>query len=341
MKSILIINNDNLLSKSLKTFLEANNYNVSIAPNLHEADKFILQNKVDVFIYNNSDPKLEMKKPLDGFGRNNFNNSPPMILLSSDGNLKREKSKTFDHLEIPLNYHLLLKKIEQGINNRIKQNFSRSEDGQAFKIASMSDLKDHILNTQERQAICKDDLIYKQHKNASYIYLIAQGLIKTLRMDEYGKELITGIYKDEDLFGFYSFKNISIYPETATAIKDSYIYKFPIKDFQEILHKNNDIALEFAQALSDHVSSLKSNMLDLAYSSVLKKTTKTLLHFAENILKDPSESINLSRSDLASVAGISTESLIRSLAVLKKDNLIEIKGRNIKVIDLKKLHYIK
>ena len=341
MKNILIINNDILLSKSLKTFLEANNYKVSISPNLHEAEKFGLHNKVDVFIYNNSNPKLEMNRSLDGFGRGDFNNSPPVILLSNDGNSKRENSKIFDQLEIPLNYHKLLKTIERSVNKGHKQNFNQSKNGHDTQISSMSDLKDHIINTQEKQLVCKDHLIYKQHKNTSYIYLIAEGLIKTLRMDEYGKELITGIYKDQDLFGFYSFKNVSIYPETAKALKDSYIYKFPIISFQEILHKNNDITLEFAQVLSDNVSSLKSNMLDLAYSSVLKKTSKTLLHFAENILKDPSETINLSRSDLASVAGISTESFIRSLAVLKRDKLIDINGRNIKVIDLKKLRYIK
>ncbi len=81
-------------------------------------------------------------------------------------------------------------------------------------------------------------------------------------------------------------------------------------------------------------------MLDLAYASVLQKTTKTLLHCVENVLENQSEGINLSRSNLASIAGISTESLIRSLAILKKHNLISVKGRNIKVLDFKKLHYI-
>lgn len=341
MKSVLVVSTDSLLSKSLKTFLEVNNYNVYIAPNLLDASKFLIHNNVDVFIYNNSNPNLEKERSLDGFGKSYFNNSPPVILLSNDGELKKEDPNIFDQLEIPINYHELLKTIERSIDKSNWQKLIQKEDGQLTQISSMSELKDYIFKSEEKFLIQKDNLIYKQHKNASYIYLIGKGLVKTYKMDEYGKELITGIYKDGDLFGFYSFKNISVYPETAKALKDSYIYKFPIKTFQEILHKNNEITLEFAQVLADHVSTLKSHMLDLAYSSVLKKTTKTLLLFAENILKAPSETINLSRRDLASVAGISTESLIRSLAVLKKENLIDIKGRNIKVIDLKKLHCIK
>lgn len=341
MKSILIINTDVLLSKALKTFLEANNYNVEIAHSLHEADKFVTHNNVDIFIYNNSDPKMDFNSSIDGFEEGELNNSSPVILLSSDGHLKKKNSRIFDQLQTPLNYHELLKTIEKSLFKGNKEKVGEPDEDTKSRFNNLSDLKNHIYNTQEKSFVRKDQLIYKQHINGSYIYLVADGLIKTYRMDEYGKELITGIYKDEDFFGFYSFKNVSIYPETARALKDSYIYQFPIKTFQEILKQNNDITLEFAQILSDNVSSLKSHMLDLAYSSVLKKTTKTLLHFAENILKDPSEKINLSRRDLASVAGISTESLIRSLAILKRDNLIEIKGRNIKVIDLKKLHYIK
>lgn len=340
MKSILIINTDFMLSKGLKTFLEANSYKVFIAPNLHEADKFVQNNKIDVLICNNSSPNLNLKNQIPEFYK--VDNNAPVILLSNDGNKKIVNHKVFDELEVPVNYHNLLKTVERSLfEKKDILELSFPEDGRKTNISTMSGLKDFIAMSEERSLISKEHLIYKQEKNATYIYMIAEGLVKTFRMDEYGKELITGIYKEEDLFGFYSFKKESIYPEFAQTLRDSYIYKFPIKSFREILEKNSNIALEFAQLLSDHVSNLKSHMLDLAYSSVLKKTSKTLLLFTENILKVPSETINLSRRDLASVAGISTESLIRSLAVLKKENLIDVKGRNIKVIDPKQLHYIK
>ncbi len=338
MKKILVIDTDVILSKSLKTFLEAHSYEVSVAPNLHAVDKLISQKKVDVMIYNKSNPKLNGSDSLSNLRSSQSANNFPVILISNNGKKKNNQLKYFDKLETPLNYHRLLKSIEQSLTKKATK---KTEDTKEIDISCLSELKEHIFKTEEKSFVSKGETIYKQHKNATCIYLIEEGLIKTFRMDEYGKELITGLYKDLDLFGFYSFKNISMYPETAKALKDSAIFKFPIKSFQKILGKNNDIAMEFAQILSDHVSSLKMHMLDLAYASVLKKTTNTLLHFAENVLKNPTDSINLSRSDLASVAGISTESLIRSLAQLKQNNLIAVNGRNIKVLDLKKLHYIK
>ena len=54
----------------------------------------------------------------------------------------------------------------------------------------------------------------------------------------------------------------------------------------------------------------------------------------------PSKSINISRRDLAGVAGIATESLIRTLTDLKKEGVIEIEGRNIRIVDIDKLEAI-
>ena len=78
----------------------------------------------------------------------------------------------------------------------------------------------------------------------------------------------------------------------------------------------------------------------MAYSSVRKKTANTIIQFTEKIQKRHHEGIKISRSDLASVAGIATETFIRTLSDLKKDGLIDIEGRNIKVVDIEKLKKI-
>ena len=78
----------------------------------------------------------------------------------------------------------------------------------------------------------------------------------------------------------------------------------------------------------------------MAYSSVNKKTASTILKFAEKLNHKTGEPIRISRNDLASVAGIATETLIRTLSSFKKEGLIEIEARNIKILDIKKLQEI-
>ncbi len=198
-----------------------------------EIDRIVLQKKMDLLIYNLSNPNLHQSDALLKLRSHQLINKCPVILISENGDVKQNDFKNFDHLEIPLNYNLLLNSIEHGLS----ENNNKTEvlnDYKNHPISSLRELKEYILKTEEKSLVLKDQIIYNQHKNASYIYLIDEGFVKTSRMDDYGKELITGLYKDKELLGFYSFNNISIYPETAKALKNSSIFKFPIKLFQEI-----------------------------------------------------------------------------------------------------------
>ena len=56
----------------------------------------------------------------------------------------------------------------------------------------------------------------------------------------------------------------------------------------------------------DNPDHIKENLIEMAYSSVRKKTANTILQFTEKISAIPGESIHISRSDLASIAGIAT-----------------------------------
>ena len=94
------------------------------------------------------------------------------------------------------------------------------------------------------------------------------------------------------------------------------------------------------QLLSDDLLTIKNQLLNMAYGSVNKKTASTILKFAEKINRKPEDPINISRSDLASIAGIATETLIRTLTNFKKQGLIKIDGRNIRILDLEKLKQI-
>lgn len=78
----------------------------------------------------------------------------------------------------------------------------------------------------------------------------------------------------------------------------------------------------------------------MAYSSVRKKTAATILQFVDVMNKNTGVPLRISRNDLATTAGIATESLIRTLSDFKKDGLIEIEGRDIHIIDLKGLRAI-
>ena len=117
----------------------------------------------------------------------------------------------------------------------------------------------------------------------------------------------------------------------------SAIARYSGRSLKEILGNSKDVTLELVNVLTENLSEIKQQLLQMAYSSVRKKTAQTILQFVKILNKKPNESIKISRYDLANVAGIATESLIRTLSGFKKEGLIEIEGRNIRVLDIESL----
>jgi CRP-like cAMP-binding protein len=130
------------------------------------------------------------------------------------------------------------------------------------------------------------------------------------------------------------------YQESAAAIENTVVYRFSKNELKELLQENHLVALDLVDYFTDNVSEIKDQLLQMAYSSVRKKTASTIIKFTEKIKINPKETIKISRSDLASVAGVATETFIRTLSELKREGLIDIEGRNIKIKNLNKLKLV-
>lgn len=104
-------------------------------------------------------------------------------------------------------------------------------------------------------------------------------------------------------------------------MEETQLYAVSREEFHRILSQNPRITLQLIEVLNKNLSELKQQLMDMAYGSVRKKTANTILLFAERIEKHPLKSIRISRADLAGVAGMAPESLIRTLSDFKKKGL--------------------
>ena len=204
----------------------------------------------------------------------------------------------------------------------------------------MNDLKNFFDNNGTVFTFKKDQVIYSQGAHSNFTYLILKGIVKLHQLDENGKELTTALHKEDDLFGYTSFTENITYQETATPIIETELVGISKNELKSVLDKNHRVTLELIQLLTEDLSGIKEQLVHMAYSNVNRKTASTILMFAEKLNCPPDEAINISRNDLASVAGVATESLIRTLSSFKKKGIIEIEGRNIKILDLEQLKNI-
>lgn len=205
--------------------------------------------------------------------------------------------------------------------------------GQSSGPRNLHELKNFIDDEGTELSFSPGDAVYKEGDNSNMVYLVLKGVIKTHKLDEQGKELITGIFKADDFFGLSSFSKNIPYAEYATALEPSELVAISKEDVKEVLSSNYSLVMEFMQYLSDNLTEAKEQLLQMAYGSVRRKTAATILKFAEKIAPDPDGNIHILRSDLASVAGIATETLIRTLSNFKDEGIIAIENRDIRILE--------
>lgn len=347
MKKILLIEDDIVVRENTAELLELSNYEVITAANgkigVIEAKRHL----PDIIVCDIMMPELDGYGVLNVLSKQKDTKQIPFIFLSA----KTERSDirkgmdmgADDYLTKPFDESELISAIESRLakvailkDNSEKKN---SEDNNEHEdlIKNLNQLKNYFTDNAEEHTYKSGEDIYQEGFNSSYVFLIYKGVVKNYKIDEQGKELITSLFKSDDFFGFSSLTHNVPYQETATAIEETEVFRLAKTEFKSILQHNPSITLELIDYLTDNVTEIKDQLLQMAYSSVRKKTASTILQFSEKIKKTNEDGIRISRNDLASVAGIATETFIRTLSSLKKDGLIDIDGRNIKIMDIEKL----
>jgi len=348
MKTVLLIEDDPILRENTAELLELSNYKVLKASNGKVGIALAKKHLPNIIVCDIMMPELDGYETLENLSKNKTTKFIPFIFLSAKterNDVRRgmnlgaddyiTKPFTEDDIISAIESRLAKVSILQELNYNSQENqISPSQENQ---IRTLNDLKNFFDDYGNEFEFNKDDIIYREGDHSNYIYLISQGAVKCYRIDEQGKELVTDLYKEDDLFGYTSFTQNISHKETATAIANTKLLGVSILDFNEILNKNHKVVLELIELLTDDLSMIKEQLLQMAYSTVNQKTAATILKFVEKINRKPEDPINISRTDLASVAGIATETLIRALTEFKKQGIIKAEGRNIKVIDIEKL----
>jgi len=338
MKKILLIEDDVTVRENTAELLELSNYQVVTASNGLQGVEKAKEHIPDIIVCDIMMPELDGYGVLSSLSENNRTSHIPFIFLSAKTEHKDIRKGmdlgADDYLTKPFEEEDLLSAIESRMAKVAILNSFKNESDPILEQKSINNLEElrAYMSSQEVLQFSSGASIYEPGTKSHFFYYVKKGVVKAHGMDSHGKELITELYKEDDFFGNASV-NQSLYEEYATAMEDTTLAIITKDELHKILANNGKMTLELVEILSNNLIGIKQQLMEMAYGSVRKKTANTILLFAEKIKKHPLKSIRISRADLAGVAGMAPESLIRTLSDFKKENLIEIEGRNIKIID--------
>jgi CRP/FNR family transcriptional regulator, polysaccharide utilization system transcription regulator len=347
MKTILLIEDNPDVRENTAEILELASYRVLQAENGKLGVEIAQKVKPDLIICD------IMMPVLDGYGVIHLLNktadtaSIPFIFLTAKSERmdfrKGMELGADDYISKPFDDVELLKAVEGRIKKSeiLKAEFSRNVEGlnKFFdEVSKIDDLKK--LSAERRiKTFAKKDVIYSEGNTPNFLYFLVKGKVKTFKSHEYGKELITTLYKEGEFFGYTALLEEQDYNETAEALENSEVCLIPKEDFASLMYNNMNVMKSFVKILSDNIVEKEKQLVNLAYSSVRKRVAEALilLQSRYNTNKEKNFSISISREDLANIVGTATESLIRTLSDFKEEKLVEIKGSNITIVNIEKL----
>lgn len=350
-KTILIIEDNDDIRESSVEILELADYEVLQASNGKVGVDLAQRHLPDMILCDIMMPELDGYGVLYLLSKNPETSNIPFIFLTA----KAERADMRKGMEMGADDYLTKPFDDMELLNTIESRFQKREKQEAFYSKSLetlgmlanqgqglSELKKIIAERKIKQ-VKKKQIIYYEGDNVLGVYLILTGRVKTIKLSEDGRELVTGMYGPDEYLGIHAMLSDDQYNETAEAIEDTSICLLPKDVVNHLLDNYTDIGQKFIKIVSSNLLDKEEQLLQLAYHSVRKRMAEVLLRLTkqQNALDSPDPSIRISREDLASMAGMATETVSRTLGDFKDEGIIEKKGSVIQLIDFQKLTKMK
>ena len=180
----------------------------------------------------------------------------------------------------------------------------------------------------------KGDIIFSEGDDGYGFFLVAIGLVKIFKSSPEGKEQILHILGPGEPFGEVPVFSGQQFPASAEAIAKSRIIFFPRSAFVDLITANPSLALNMLGVLSMRLRQFTVQIENLSLKEVPGRLATYLVYLADEQKRDDFVTLNISKGQLASLLGTIPETLSRIFARMNNQNLIEVKDRNIKLLNL-------
>lgn len=330
---ILVIEDNPEVRENTAELLELSNYQVKTAQNGKEGVKLAREFTPDLILCDVMMPELDGYGVLHMLSKDPATAIIPFIFVTA----KTEKTDirkgmnlgADDYLTKPFDETDLLDAIEIRLKKTaFLRNTNEAENVESFlqNAKGLGEL-DELSNDRKSRIYTKKEALYREGDFANYLYFLTSGKVKTIKSDDYGKDLVTKVYTSGEFIGYFDLMEGEEYTESAIAMEKTEVLIIPKRDFVLLLERNHQVAMKFIQMLSNQVKENEERLLQLAFSPVRERTASALLHLKNKFGQE--KNIKISREDLASLVGTATESVIRTLSDFKEEKLISMQGRDI------------
>ena len=181
----------------------------------------------------------------------------------------------------------------------------------------------------------KDDYLFREGDPAHGFYVVQKGAVNVHRVNPMGKEQVIRIFRTGESFAEVTLATEAGYPADARAVESSQVLLVQKPGFLGLLRRQPDLALRMLAGMSLHLRTLVGQLEDLTLKDVETRLANWLLKRCPDSCSHQPVAIELKTTKrvLAAELGTVSETLSRTLAKFRAQNLVRVKGKMLQVLD--------
>lgn len=189
------------------------------------------------------------------------------------------------------------------------------------------------------RSVAKDSYLFHEGDPSEGFYVVQKGAINVHRVSAAGKEQVIYVFRAGESLAEASLASERGYPANARAVESSAVLVVPKAPFLALLGRRPDLGLRMLGSMSQHLRVLVGLVEDLTLKDVETRFINWLLkRCPRDAVAESQIELGMTKRVLAAELGTSSETLSRTFARLRAENLLEVKGNALHVLNVPALH---
>ena len=184
------------------------------------------------------------------------------------------------------------------------------------------------------KSLDKGDYLFREGAPSQGFYVVQKGAINVHRVNAAGKEQVIHVFRAGESFAEAALATASGYPADACALESSQVLLVEKAGFLALLKRQPELALRMLGSMSLHLRMLIAQLEDLTLKDVETRLANWLIKRCPNPESARPVTIELKTTKRVLAAELSTvsETFSRTLAALRQQKLIAVKGKTLVVL---------
>ncbi|RUM92427.1 MAG: Crp/Fnr family transcriptional regulator [Thermodesulfatator sp.] len=176
--------------------------------------------------------------------------------------------------------------------------------------------------------------IFMEGEPADGFHIIMSGRVKIFKLSSEGREQILHLFGPGEPFGEAAVFAGDVFPANAMATEDTETFYIPRKRFVFLLEQDPSLAMNLLAIFSKRLMRFARMIGDLSLKEVPGRVATYLLILMNRQQTQQLVTLDMTKTQLASLLGTIPETLSRIFARMQKNNIIKVRGRQIEILDM-------